>query len=561
MRHALIALSVSYLTAASAGCGGIDEGQPPGCIVDVTSAGGLIVNELMAANAASLIDADGFSFDWIELFNLTEGDISLCGWSLTDRLDEPQLAVIEHDLIVPARGHVVLSLAGDEADAFIADHVAIHLDANGGELGLARPDGVYADRLIYGRQVVDVSAARERDGSDVWRIEWNISPGAANADAEPLLSHVEDLAAPPEVVPAAGDLTERILGYDEMPELDLRLQPDEIAALEADPYTYVPGHVVYDGREYGPIGIRLKGQNSFEPIDAKPSFRINIDEYVGGAKLLGLDDLTLNNMHSDFSMMHERLAYLVARQLGPASRSNHAVVSVNDEPYGLYANVETVKRHMIARWFDDPSGALFEATDVDFVVGSIEDFELESGPDDRALLIGLAEALDIASPEAAIAAATEYLDLDAFLSYWSMCAVVGQFDAFPYSNPGDDYFVYADPGSGKLVFLPWGMDETFYSGEFDIWRIHSILAETCAAAPSCLQQFVDRAWEALELIETMDLAAERTRVVEQIAAHAAADGRKPYDDATVAEFQTQLRWFIEGRRANLSSMLPPQSTP
>jgi hypothetical protein len=241
-------------------------------------------------------------------------------------------------------------------------------------------------------------------------------------------------------------------------------------------------------------------------------------------------------MDDDFSMMHERLAYLVARQLGPASRANHTVLTVNGQHYGLYTNVEPVKHHMIARWFDDSQGPLFEATDVDFAAQYIDAFEHESGPDDRSALEGLAAALTNPNPDAAISAASAHVDMDGFLDFWAMEAVVAQFDAFPYSNPGDDYFVYVDPATNKIWFIPWGMDETFYSGEYDVGQISSTLAATCMASPSCHQSFVDRVWDVFQMTEAMDLLGERTRVAAQIAPHVAADTRKSYDNAQVDEY-------------------------
>lgn len=56
---------------------------------------------------------------------------------------------------------------------------------------------------------------------------------------------------------------------------------------------------------------------------------------------------------------------------------------------------------------------------------------------------------------------------------------------------GDDYFVYANPTDNKLHFIPWGMDETFYSGSFNVLQVRSILATTCLASPACKQQIVD----------------------------------------------------------------------
>lgn len=536
---------------------GDPDAEPVEPSVDPAIDGRLVINEIMADNALTVQDDTGAYVDWIELYNPTDQTIPLHGYYVTDELAKPRKARLSEGLEIPAGGYLVLWLDGTEDNA--DGHLCIKLDGDGEQIALARPDGSFIDRVVFGAQATDFSAAREPDGSDAWRIEWHPSPGAANPDGDGAPVGPEDPGAAAEQVPETGDLTERILGYDELPALELLVAPDDVARLLDDPYTYVPGDLVYDGRRYGPVGVRLKGQNSFQPFDQKPSFRINIDEYVEGAKFFGLDDLTLNNMDDDFSMMHERLAYWVARQLGPASRANHLVLTVNGSFYGLYVNVETVKHHMIARWFDDAGGPLFEATDVDFAAPYLDLYELESGPDDRSMLEGLATALAMPSTEAALAAAADYVNMDQFLDFWAMCAVVGQFDSFPFSDPGDDYFVYADPGSGRLWFVPWGMDETFYSSQFPVMQISSVLAQRCTESPACVQQFADHTWAALAITEDLDLAGEIERVAAQIAPHVAADTRKPYDDATVAEYQMQLWWFVTGRRDYLSGMLPPPS--
>jgi hypothetical protein len=518
----------------------------------------LVINELMADNHATLPDEDGYPGDWLELFNPTSVDIPLCGYGLTDDLATPHKATLGPELTVPAGGHLLLWM--DARTDAGPTHVDQKLTKVGGDLGLARRDGTYIDRVRYGAQAVDFSAAREPDGSDAWVIEWHVSPGAPNPDGPGAPAPTEDPNAAPEAIPAAGDLTERIHGYDQMPELELLVDDDAVAALLEDPRTYVPAMLVYDGREYGPVGLRLKGQNSFQPFDQKPSLRINIDEFVDGAKFFALDDLTLNNMTEDFSMMHERLAYLVARQVGPASRCNHALVTVNGAFYGLYANVETVKWHMLAHWFDDPTNPLFEATDVDFQDQYVDLYNLQSGPDDRTMLWDATDALALVQPAHALAAVESHINMPQFLDYWAMTVVVGQYDGFPYSNPGDDYFVYADAsGTGNLWVLPWGMDETFYSATFDVHQVSSVLAVHCLQDPACYQAFVDHTWDLLELTEQMDLAGEIDRVAAQIAPYVAMDQRKPYDAATITEFQQQLRWFVTGRRVHLTEQLPSRT--
>jgi len=370
----------------------------------------------------------------------------------------PAKGVVADGAVVPARGYLTLWLVGGGAAG--ATHVAASLSKGGGSVGLARPDGSFIDRLTYGAQEVDLSAAREPDGATAWAIEWHVSPGGANPAGDGV---AEPSAEDPETVPAAGDLSDRILGYDQLPQFSLTIGAAEYQSLMSAPDVYVPVTLTYDGRDYGPVGVHLKGMQSWEPIDHKPSLHVNFDKFAPGAAFFGLKDLTLNNMHSDYSMMHERIAYWVARQAGvPASRANHALVTVNGQLYGLYANVETVKKHILSRMFGNDTGSLFSATDVDFEASFIPTFELVAGPDDRTLLSGLASALTAANPDDAIAAAAGFADVDQFTRFWAMCAVVGQLDSFPYSVPGDDYFAYAHPHTARLVSLLGHLDERLY---------------------------------------------------------------------------------------------------
>ena len=522
--------------------------------------GQLVINEIMATNAYTVLDDKMASSDWVELYNPTDTDVPIKGYAFTDDFSQPRKAVVTQDVVVPAKGRVVLWLDGDPAAG--PTHLDMKLAAEAADLGFSRPDRSYIQRLHYGEQVTDFSAQREPDGSNLWKIDWHPTPGEANHAGAGQPVGVQSPQAAPEQVPEAGDLSDLILGYDAVPQFGLIVSDQNAAKLEIKPDEYVPAMLVYDGRNYGPVGVRVKGVNSFEPFSKKPSLRISVSEYNDKARFFGLKDLTLNNMHSDFSMMHERIAYFLARRAGiPASRANHALLTVNGKFYGLYTNVETVKKQMVERWFTTDGGTLFEATDVDFVQSFISKYELESGPDDRTALEGVAMALTNPNPDAAIAAASAYVDIHQFQRFWAMCSLVAQFDSFPYSNPGDDYFAYVDKATGKLFFMPWGMDETFFSAQYDVKQVHSILAQTCLDSPACFQGYVDQVWELQKMTEDMGLEGERQRVIAQIAPYVQMDTRKSYTNADVADFQQQLHWFIVERRQNLATMLPPASGP
>ena len=139
-----------------------------------------------------------------------------------------------------------------------------------------------------------------------------------------------------------------------------------------------------------------------------------------------------------------------------------------------------------------------------------------------------------------MAAAAAYADVDQFTRFWAMCAVVGQLDSFPYSNPGDDYFAYANPATGRLAFMPWGIDESFYAGDIDVSVIHSVLAAQCKASPACYGKFVDNVWDVLALAERLDWAAEHDRVAAQIAPYVVQDTRKWYTTDQVAMYQSDM---------------------
>ena len=79
----------------------------------------------------------------------------------------------------------------------------------------------------------------------------------------------------------------------------------------------------------------------------------------------------------------------------------------------------------------------------------------------------------------------------------------------------------------------------------------------CRDTPACRQGYVDQTWDLLAHTEALGLDARRQMIQEQLAPHIAADTRRPYDDAMVAEYQTQLRYFIRGRREILTASFPP----
>ena len=554
----------------TSGCGGGSGSTSPhvegGSRVDPTGDGSLSINEIMSLNVLTTKDENGTASPWIEIYNPTAQDIDLTGYAVTDDFSSPRKAVFPTGVVAKAHGTVLLW--ADQNPAAGPAHVNLFLPSAGGSIGLARPDGSFIDRLTFGAQSVDLSAAREPDGSSNWVTEWNASPGAANPTGmgQPLTPQAA--SDPPETIAAAGDMTDRVLGYDLQPQFDLQISDAGIASLRAAPTTWVQATLTFQGRAYGPVGVNLKGTSSFQPIDQKPAFRVNINEFVKGARLFGLKEILLNNMVQDPSMIHERLAYWIGRQIGtvPTPRCNHSWVTMNGAALGLYATVEEAKDTMMASSFADASGGVFTINYADFSTKYLPNFQYQDGTNDTTLITETMSALTQQPASAATAAAGQFVNLHEFARYWALMVLTAHWGGWPYApDPepvGANARIYADPTSKQLYFIPQGINDAYETGDFDfIAKLKSKLAKDCARTPSCFQDFGGQLMEILGKAQQLNWTSEAARVSAQIASFVPMDTKKPYSDADVAMYQQQVVNFMNSRSASISQYLvAPAST-
>ncbi len=101
----------------------------------------VIINEFLAQNTSGLRDEDGEQSDWIELYNISDEDISLAGWGITDDETRPTKWVFP-DVNLP-KGAYLLIFATDKnrSAANAALHTNFKLSGSGEYLGLYEPDG------------------------------------------------------------------------------------------------------------------------------------------------------------------------------------------------------------------------------------------------------------------------------------------------------------------------------------------------------------------------------------------------------------------------------------
>lgn len=364
-----------------------------------------------------------------------------------------------------------------------------------------------------------------------------------------------------EAVLSAAHLTDVLFDEQELPHFELALSDKSLASLRSEPYVYVNGTFVFNGERFDDVGVRTKGDHSWQSIDDKPSLKIKFNWEAPGRRFRGLEELTLNAMNDDHTMMHERVGYRLYRASGvPAARATHSTVQINDTAYGLYTHLETIDEEFIGRWFSDPDGILFELEDADYTSELVDGFELKYNGDDTMTaeqtmsnIHGAISALAIEDPNEALDAVSEHIDMDQFIQYWAVSAVIGQFDAYPYTLPGDDCHLYDDPSSGLIHTIPHGIDESFYSSSKNILDgAIGLLATTCLKSSDCTTQLEQHVTEVLDVSDAIHLHDYYLEVLEQITPLIEADNQHSHDPRDVSYYQDAMGDFIANRRDELT---------
>jgi spore coat protein CotH len=323
------------------------------------------------------------------------------------------------------------------------------------------------------------------------------------------------------------------------------------------PFNWYPADVTVDGVLRTDVGVRKKGLIGSLSTD-KPSLKLDYDTFVEGQTLDGLERLTLNNSISDPSLVKQCLGYQLFRDAGlPSPRCHFASVSANGDALGVYVSVEPVKKDFLRWAFDgDDDGDLYEGTLADFRDGWMGTFEPDTNDTDptKAPLQAVTDALAIDDDEQMLAALGEVLDLDAFYRFWAMEVIVGHLDG--YAGNTNNYYVYVPEETGKLVFIPWGIDAIFlrfasFGSDTTLVTLNnSALTRRLWEVPSEQQRYRDT------LQELLDTLWDEQALLDEVARmEALTDPYALPDDGWREAELANLRAFIATRQGELEAAL------
>ncbi|MGV9002806.1 CotH kinase family protein [Flavobacterium sp.] len=132
------------------------------------------------------------------------------------------------------------------------------------------------------------------------------------------------------------------------------------AAEASDAYTAAQS-VSINGTIFNNVGVKYKGNSSYNANQTKNPFHIELDAYIN-QDYQGYTDIKLNNVIFDPTFVREVTAFNVVRKYMHAPLANYANVYVNNVLIGLYTNVESISKKFVSTHFGSNNNAFFSCS-------------------------------------------------------------------------------------------------------------------------------------------------------------------------------------------------------
>jgi hypothetical protein len=231
-------------------------------------------------------------------------------------------------------------------------------------------------------------------------------------------------------------------------------------ARDAEQRTNVPATVRDGELIWTNVAVHLKGAlGSFRPLDSKPSLTLNFDKWVDGQRFHGLEKISLNNSMQDPSYLGEKICREIYNAAGvPTPRTDYATVELNGRYLGLFVLAEGWNKQFLKRHFGSTKGNFYD-------LGGGRDVNrprrAASGdaPDDHSILEAVTRAAAEPDP-GRLERLKGVLDLDRFLRMTALDVLMWNWDGYALNR--NNYRVFHDRESGRLVFMPHGVDQMFW---------------------------------------------------------------------------------------------------
>ncbi len=242
---------------------------------------------------------------------------------------------------------------------------------------------------------------------------------------------------------------------------------------------YIAAEFDWGATHLDSIGVRFKGNSSYWSYSGlKKSFKLDIDEYIGGQEIEGLDKLNLNNCFLDPSMVREKCAYELCEAAGlPTERTNYVALYLNGSYWGLYLMVEQYDQEFIESrygageggnlWKGEPHGSLeyFGSNPSAYY----DDYELKTNEElnDWSGLIELTDKINTTPLANLPDSLHNILDVNSAMAMLAIENLTVNLDS--YIGRCVNYYFYHRDLDNRFVFAKWDQNEAW--GVFNMWGL------------------------------------------------------------------------------------------
>jgi spore coat protein CotH len=249
---------------------------------------------------------------------------------------------------------------------------------------------------------------------------------------------------------------------------------------------WVPATIRFGDQEWPHVGVRYKGASSLlQPWirgEMKLPLKLDFDQFeddypeIDNQRFFGFKELSLANNHRDPAGMRDILVYELLAAAGLPSlhaAPYEVVLDYGEGPVrlGLYTAVEVVDETGVTSTFGSDDGNIYEAEGpgaslaADLAADLEESFqkknneEREDWSDIWTLYDVLHDPKRTTDPEAWRADLAASFDVDGFLAWLGLAAVVGHVDTYGFAP--HNFYLYHDPATDRLTWFSWDHNQTF----------------------------------------------------------------------------------------------------
>ncbi|NOT37744.1 MAG: T9SS type A sorting domain-containing protein [Saprospiraceae bacterium] len=160
---------------------------------------------------------------------------------------------------------------------------------------------------------------------------------------------------------SGGDPTDGFFQLNKIRRIELEFDQANYWTLLTSNYqskTDLPARLIHDGKTYNDVGVRFKGQTSYQRVTTmKKSFNITMDYKDSTQNLKGYETINLNNSFEDNSFSREVFYENLTRPFSQSLKANFVHLFINGQDWGLYPCVQALDGDYVKEWFLSNEGA------------------------------------------------------------------------------------------------------------------------------------------------------------------------------------------------------------